>query len=168
MTKEKIDFLKLEYEISIETYKTQITTTIQIVTGFVALGVTILGIGISYKKSWLFLAAGLLAIVTFMVIKSAERTTRVFILRAIEIENILGSKSNSVVSFWAFYFYNHKGYKKILEAISETDTLKRYDKLKNISSKLDTSIYMIIIVLSVLILFFLSFFLQTLNDWAFF
>lgn len=162
------EFLKKEYEIAVDTYRTQIITAVQIVSGFVALAVTVVGIGIGYKKSWLFLAAALISIVIFFVIKSTERVTRPFLLRAIEIENSIGSKGNSIVSFWFLFFYKEKGYKKILEAISEGTNIKRYKKLNELKSRLNNSIYVILLMLTILILIFLSYYLQTLESWTFF
>ena len=131
---EKPEFLKLEYEKSIELYKTQINTIIRSVISLTVLNVTAVGLGIREDGTpWLFAIGAMLTIVIAVVGFVGERTTRVFLLRAIEIEHIFGFKHHSLMSQWGIFSHG-QNFQKYLAALKVEDPNERIKVLKKIKS----------------------------------
>lgn len=122
----KQDFNESEYDKAYETYKSQILGVIQIVAGFVTVNATILGLGINFQKAWLFLVGGLVSFVIVVVIRSGERASRIFLMRAIQLEEVLGNGDSSISSLWTAYFYGTQ----------RLDELKKIAKIENIEEKI--------------------------------
>ena len=53
------DFKQSEYDKAFDTYKAQILTLVPLVTGFVTVNATVLGLGVTFQKAWLFLVGAI-------------------------------------------------------------------------------------------------------------
>lgn len=101
---DKNQFRLNEYDKAYSTYQTQITTIIQLVSAFVTLNATVLGIGLSIQKTWLFIVGACISGITALIISRGEMATRVFLTRCIEIESTQG-EGNILLLLPGLLFY---------------------------------------------------------------
>ena len=160
-------FRQAEYDKAFETYRTQIVTIIQIVSGFVALNATILGIGLTVQKAWLFLVGALISLVTAFVILSGERASRPFLMRAIQLELDYGDKDSSVTSLWAALLYGVDGLRKFQDIAQTERVEEKLDGLNNVTSRINSSRFLLLVYSAVITQIVLAVILPLIFSWSF-
>jgi hypothetical protein len=164
----KKDFKETEYTKAFETYRTQILTTIQIVTGFVTINATIVGLGINFQKSWLFLLGGIVSLVIVASVRSGERASRVFLMRAVQLEDELGTKDDSISSLWTAYFYGPQRLSKLREIAQIKNIDEKMRSLRHLKTRLDFNKYILLIYFAILGQIVLAILLPVILGWDFF
>lgn len=145
-----------EYDKAYSTYQTQITTIIQLVSAFVTLNATVLGIGLSIQKTWLFIVGACISGITALIISRGEMATRVFLTRCIEIESTQDEGKHSITSSWAAFLYGPGFPEKFLEASKHKSQKDRIQALMEIKSRVNSSKFVLMIYLAILVQIALS------------
>ena len=164
----KKSFQELEYEKALETYRTQLLTIVQIVTGFVAVNATVIGLGVSFQTSWLFVVGALISFVTGLVIRSGERAMRVFLMRVIQLEAELGDGDSSITSLWAAFLYGaHK--LREFQAIASLERVEsKIEELRKLTSRFNSNKYLLLVGLAVVGQIALAVILSVFFGWSVF
>jgi hypothetical protein len=164
----KIDFKESEYDKAYETYKTQVLTIAQISTGFVTINATILGLGINFQKAWLFLLGSLVSMVIIAIARSGERASRVFLMRAVQLEDELGNKDDSVSSLWTAYFYGTQRLGELREIAKIKNIDEKMKRLRQLKTRLNWNKYVLLIYCAILGQIALAILLPLILGWEFF
>ena len=164
----KKEFRLAEYDNIYKTYTTQITTLLQLISGFAVLSITVIGMGINAQKSWLFLVSALISLIAKSVVLRGEKTTRIFLVRAIQLENNLGDKEHSIVTSWVAVIYGYDTMKQFQSIALMKNVEEQLEKIRHVKSRLQSDKYIRLLNFSVATQVVIAIALSTFLNWSFF
>lgn len=131
----KSDFIKLQLDQAIDTFKTQLSLSVQIITILLIANVTVVGFAISNKIAGIFFLGFIFPCVLLFVLIRMSRMMKPLLYTAIHLEQKYGGGDTDwVVSTFIGTVINQEYLDKLKEISSDSDPLKRANNIRKLKS----------------------------------
>ena len=146
--------IEKELEQAIESIRTQIALTVNVLTALVIADVTLIGYSISVKSAGIFMIGAILPFTMLIIGKTVKRLMVPVAFTAIYLEFKYGDKKDSYLAItFISYLLSQEKVKKLIEISTVEDYSKRIQLLKKFDDSFHWSQYGIIFKLILIILF---------------